>query len=103
MDHGRQTKDGVSLAGAGSEVLQTCSEDSPTSNYGYASCPSRCGCCLLRVCSVCRFPAAEGWSGPGRRALEALERYIKWFYHVSHPLIVNPAPEPQNVMPRPVY
>jgi len=39
MDHGQQTKDGVSLAGAGSEAVQTCSKGSPTSYYGYASCP----------------------------------------------------------------
>jgi len=31
------------------------------------------------------------------------DRYIRWFYRVSHPLIVNPAPEPDIVMPRPVY
>lgn len=31
------------------------------------------------------------------------ERYIRWFYRVSHPLIVNPAPEPNIVMPRPMY
>ena len=31
------------------------------------------------------------------------DRYIRWFYRVSHPFIVNPAPEPDNVMPRPVY
>ncbi|XP_024632161.1 protein MAIN-LIKE 2-like [Medicago truncatula] len=32
-----------------------------------------------------------------------LETYIRWFYRVSHPLIVNHAPEPDIVMPRPVY
>jgi len=58
MDHGRKTKDGASLARVGSEAVRTCSEGSPTSYYGYASCPSRCGCCLLEVCSACRFPAA---------------------------------------------
>jgi len=31
------------------------------------------------------------------------DRYIRWFYRVSHPPIVNPAPEPDIVMPRPVY
>ena len=31
------------------------------------------------------------------------DRYIRWFYRVSHPLIVNPAPEPDIVMSRPVY
>jgi len=31
------------------------------------------------------------------------DRYIRWFYRVSHPLIVNPAPEPDIVIPRPVY
>ena len=58
MDHGRKTKDGASLARVGSEAVRTCSEGSPTSYYSYASCPSRCGCCLLEVCSACRFPAA---------------------------------------------
>jgi hypothetical protein len=52
MDHGRQTEDGASLAGAGVEAVQTCSEGSPTSYYGYASCPSRCGCCLLRSIQI---------------------------------------------------
>jgi len=31
------------------------------------------------------------------------DRYIRWFYRVSHPLIVNPAQEPDIVMLRPVY
>ena len=31
------------------------------------------------------------------------DRYIRWFYRVSHPLIVNLAPEPEIVMPRLVY
>ena len=31
------------------------------------------------------------------------DRYIRWFYRVSHPLIVNPAPEPDIVMSRHVY
>ena len=31
------------------------------------------------------------------------DNYIRWFYRVSHPLIVNPDPEPEIVMPRPVY
>jgi hypothetical protein len=31
------------------------------------------------------------------------DRYIRWFYRVSHPLIVNPAPEPDIVILRPVY
>jgi hypothetical protein len=31
------------------------------------------------------------------------DRYIRWFYRVSHPLIVNPAPEPDIIMLRPVY
>ena len=31
------------------------------------------------------------------------DRCIQWFYRVSHPLIVNPAPEPDILMPRPVY
>jgi len=31
------------------------------------------------------------------------DRYIRWFYRVSHPLIVNPAPEPDITMPRAVY
>jgi len=31
------------------------------------------------------------------------EGCIKWFYRVSHPLIVNPAPIPEYVAPRPVY
>jgi hypothetical protein len=29
--------------------------------------------------------------------------YIKWFYRVSHPLIVCPAPVPEYVVPQPVY
>jgi hypothetical protein len=37
----------------------------------------------------------------GRR--KHLDGYIKWFYHVSHPLIVAPAPVPEYVVPRPVY
>jgi len=32
-----------------------------------------------------------------------LDRYIKWFYCVSHPIIVNPPPEPEITVPRPVY
>ena len=60
MDHGRKTKDGASLARVGSEAVRTCSEGSPTSYHGYASCPSRCGCCLLRVCFACRFPSSRG-------------------------------------------
>jgi len=31
------------------------------------------------------------------------DSYIRWFYRVSHPLIVNPALESDIVMPRPVY
>jgi hypothetical protein len=31
------------------------------------------------------------------------DTYIRWFYRVSHPLIVNPALEPDIVMPRLVY
>ena len=31
------------------------------------------------------------------------DRCIQWFYRVSHPLIVNLAPEPEIVMPRLVY
>jgi len=31
------------------------------------------------------------------------DRYIRWFYRVSHPLYVNPAPEPDIVMLRHVY
>jgi len=31
------------------------------------------------------------------------DSYIRWFYRVSHPLIVNPAPEPNIIMLRPVY
>jgi len=30
-------------------------------------------------------------------------RYIRWFYRVSHPIIVNPPPEPKITVPRPVY
>jgi len=29
--------------------------------------------------------------------------YIRWFYRVSHPIIVNPPPEPEITVPRPVY
>jgi len=60
MDLGRQTKDGASLARAGSDAVQICSDRSPTSYYDYASCPSRCGCCLLGVCFACHCPGAEG-------------------------------------------
>jgi len=60
MNHGWQTKDGVSLAGAGSEAIQLCLDHFPTSYDDSASCPSRCGCCLLGVCSACRQPTAEG-------------------------------------------
>ena len=28
---------------------------------------------------------------------------MSWFYRVSHPLIVGPAPVPKYVVPRPVY
>jgi len=31
------------------------------------------------------------------------DRYIRWFYHVSHPIIVNPPLEPEITVPRPVY
>jgi len=31
------------------------------------------------------------------------DRYIRWFYRVSHPLIVNPAPDLDIVMLRHVY
>ena len=31
------------------------------------------------------------------------DRYIRWFYRVSHPLTVNPALEPDILIPRPVY
>jgi len=64
MNHSWETKDGVSLARAGCEAVRICSEKSPTSYYDYASCPSRCGCCLLGVCSACRTPAAKGSLGP---------------------------------------
>jgi len=31
------------------------------------------------------------------------DRYIRWFYRVSHLIIVNPPPEPEITVPRPVY
>jgi len=45
--------------------------------------------------SVAQVPDKEPWKHS--------DRYIRWFYRVSHPLIVNPAPEPDITMPRPVY
>jgi len=29
--------------------------------------------------------------------------YIKWFYRVSHPIIVRLAPIPEYIVPKPVY
>ena len=103
MDHDRQTKDGASLAGAGSEAVRTCSEGSPTSYYGYASCPSICGCCLLGVCSAFVSQQQKGHQVLDDERWKHSDRYIRWFYSVSHPLIVNPAPELDKVMPRPDY
>ena len=40
-------------------------------------------------------PEDEGWKHS--------DGYMRWFYRVSHPLIVNPAPVPEYVAPRPVY
>jgi len=54
MGHGRQPKDGVSLAGAGSEAVRICLDPSLISYYDSAFCPIRCGCCLLGVCSTRR-------------------------------------------------
>jgi len=54
MDHGWETKDGVSLARAGFEAVQICSNRSLISYYDSASCPNRCGCCLLGICFVRR-------------------------------------------------
>jgi len=31
------------------------------------------------------------------------DRYIRWFYRVSHPIIVKPPPEPEITVSRPVY
>jgi hypothetical protein len=40
-------------------------------------------------------PVDEGWKHS--------DGYIKWFYHVSHSFIVNPAPVPVYVAQRPAY
>jgi len=45
----------------------------------------------------------RGHQVPDDEPWKHLDRYIRWFYRVSHPLIVKPAPEPDIVMPRPVY
>jgi hypothetical protein len=45
----------------------------------------------------------RGFQVPDDEPWKHTERYVRWFYRVSHPLIVNPAPEPDIVMPRPVY
>jgi len=45
----------------------------------------------------------RGHQVPDDEPWKHLERYIRWFYRVFHPLIVNPAPESDIVMPRPVY
>lgn len=45
----------------------------------------------------------RGRQVPDDEPWKQTERYVRWFYRVSHPLIVNPAPEPDIVMPRPVY
>jgi len=37
----------------------------------------------------------EGWKHS--------DGYMKWFYHVSHPFIVGPAPVPEYIVPRSVY
>jgi len=29
--------------------------------------------------------------------------YTRWFYHASHPLIIDPAPVPEYTIARPVY
>jgi len=42
-----------------------------------------------------RVPDDEPWTHS--------DRYIRWFYHVSHPLIVNPALESDIVISRPIY
>jgi len=31
------------------------------------------------------------------------DRYIRWFYRVSYPITVNPPPEPEITVSRPVY
>jgi hypothetical protein len=49
----------------------------------------------LHVVSQQQIPDDEPWKHS--------DTYIRWFYRVSHPLIVNPAPEPDIVMARPVY
>jgi len=40
---------------------------------------------------------------PNDKPWKHSDRYIRWFYRVSHPIIVNPALEPHIVFPRPVY
>jgi len=36
-------------------------------------------------------------------SMEHSDRYIRWFYHVSHPIIVNLPPKPEITVSRPVY
>ena len=45
----------------------------------------------------------RGGQVPDDEPCKHSDKYIRWFYRVSHPLIINPAPEPDIVMPRPVY
>jgi len=40
---------------------------------------------------------------PNDKPWKHSDRYIRWFYRVSHSLIVNPAPESDIVMSRLVY
>jgi len=56
---------------------------------------------LLRLCLLPQ--QHRGAQVPDDEPWKHSDRYIRWFYHVSHPFIVNPAPEPDITMSRPVY
>ena len=45
----------------------------------------------------------RGDQAPNDEPWRHSNRYIRWFYHVSHPIIVNPPLEPEIAVPRPIY
>jgi len=45
----------------------------------------------------------SGHQVPDDKSWKHSDRYIRWFYRVSHPLIANPALEHDIVISRPVY
>jgi len=49
------------------------------------------------------MPKHRGAQVPDDEPWRHSDRYIRWFYRVSHPIIVNPPPEPEITVPRPVY